>query len=362
MQPFVYQPLPTRVIFGSGTVARLGAEIERLGLKRIMILSTPGQRANAERLAASLGAPAAGVFAEAAMHTPVEVTERAMTRAVSLAVDGVLAAGGGSTIGLGKAIAQRSDLPQIVVPTTYSGSEMTPILGETRDGVKTTQRNLKVLPETVIYDVDLTLSLPPHFSATSGINAIAHAVEALYASDGNPIISLMAQAGIAALARALPVIIGDPVQAEARAEALHGAWLCGSCLGAVGMGLHHKLCHILGGTIELPHAETHAIILPHAIAYNAAHAPDALQHVARALGADDAAVGAYELASRLGAPRALRDLGMPESCIEKAADVAARDPYPNPRPIERDAIRELIKRAWAGEPPRHPGTAAEQIL
>ncbi|MGX1787911.1 maleylacetate reductase [Bosea sp. NPDC055332] len=352
MQPFVYEALPARVLFGHGTVLRLGEEVERLGLERVLVLSTPGHRGMAERTAATLGTRAAGVFAEAVMHTPVEVTERAMAEVAALAVDGVVAIGGGSTIGLGKAIALRSDLPQVVIPMTYAGSEMTPILGETRDGLKTTQRNPRILPKTVIYDVDLTLSLPPQLSATSGINAIAHAVEALYAADGNPIVSLMAEEGIAALARVLPAIARDPSGREARSDALYGAWLCGTCLGAVGMALHHKLCHVLGGTFDLPHAETHTVILPHGIAYNAASAPGAMRRIARALGANEAAAGAYDLARRLGAPQALRDLGMPESGIEQAVEIATRNPYPNPRPVERDAIRGLIARAWAGEPPQ----------
>jgi maleylacetate reductase len=352
IRPFVYEPLPARVIFGAGTLARLGDEVERLGLERVLVLATPARQGEAERLAASLGQRAAGVFAGAVMHTPVAVTEGAMAEVAALGVDGVVAVGGGSTIGLGKAIALRSDLPQIVVPTTYAGSEMTPILGETRDGLKTTQRSPKILPETVIYDVELTLTLPPPLSATSGINAIAHAVEALYAPDGNPIVSLMAEEGIGALARALPSIMREPSQLQARSDALYGAWLCGTCLGAVGMALHHKLCHVLGGAFDLPHAETHTVILPHAIAYNAASAPEAMTRIARALGADDAATGIHDLARRLGAPRALRDLGMPESGIEQAAEIATRNPYPNPRPIERDAIRGLIARAWAGDVPQ----------
>ena len=352
MDSFVYESLPSRVIFGSGTRARLAEEIDRLGLRRVLVLSTPPQRADAERLAASLGTRAAAVFAEAAMHTPVDVTERAMAQVTALKVDGTVAVGGGSTTGLGKAIALRSDLPQLVMPTTYAGSEMTPILGETQDGRKTTQRSAKVLPEVVIYDVELTLTLPPALSSTSGMNAIAHAVEALYSPDRNPIVSLMADDGIASLGRALPKIVQDPADRSARADALYGAWLCGCCLGSVGMALHHKLCHTLGGTFDLPHAETHTVVLPHAIAYNAVAAPEAMSRIARALGTQDAATGAYDLAGRLGARRALRDLGMPENGIELAADLASQSPYPNPRPIARAAIRDLIARAWAGVPPQ----------
>jgi maleylacetate reductase len=351
-QPFIYQPLPSRVIFDTLGPSLLRAEVDRLGMKRPLVLATPPQREQAQRLASMLGEDtAAGVFAGAVMHTPVEVTDVAMEAVRNRRADGVVALGGGSTTGLGKAIALRTDLPQLVIPTTYAGSEMTPILGETQAGVKTTQSTLKVLPETVIYDVDLTLSLPAGLSATSGINAIAHAAEALYARDNNPIVMLMAEEGVGALARALPRIVDDPSNREARSDALYGAWLCGVCLGAVGMALHHKLCHTLGGSFDLPHAETHAIVLPHAIAYNSVAAPDAMARLARALGTKDAAKGLYALAGRLGIRRALKDIGMPQDGIERAADLAVQKPYWNPRPIDRAAIRQLIARAWAGEAP-----------
>jgi maleylacetate reductase len=195
------------------------------------------------------------------------------------------------------------------------------------------------------------LTMPPSLTATSGLNAIAHAVEALYARDRNPIISLMAQEGIRSLAHALPRIKNDPDDIEARSEALYGACLCGSCLGAVGMALHHKLCHTLGGSFNLPHAETHAVILPHAVAYNASAEPQAIAEIARALGADDAAGGLFELAGKLGIRRSLGEIGMRMQDIDQAADLAVKNPYWNPRPIERDAIRELITRAWSGMAP-----------
>jgi len=281
----------------------------------------------------------------------MEVARKARALAASLGADACVAVGGGSTIGLGKAIALEFGTPIIAVPTTYAGSEMTPILGETRDGLKTTVRDPAVLPETVIYDVDLTLSLPPRLAATSGINAIAHAAEALYARDGNPVIALMAEEGIRALASALPAIAADPGNRDARTAALYGAWLCAVCLGAVGMSLHHKLCHTLGGTFDLPHAETHTIILPHALAYNAPAAPEAMARIARAIGADNAAQGLYDLACKLNASVALRDIGMPAAGIDKAAELAVTNAYWNPRPLEREAIRDLIARAFAGEAP-----------
>ncbi|SDR50085.1 maleylacetate reductase [Rhizobiales bacterium GAS191] len=357
MNAFIYEALPARVVFDTLSPELLRREAARLGMKRALVLATAPQQEQARRLEAMLEQGTAGIFAGAVMHTPVEVTAAAIEVVRSTRADGVVAIGGGSTTGLGKAIALRTDLPQLVIPTTYAGSEMTPILGETEGGVKTTQSTLKVLPETVIYDVELTLSLPAGLSATSGINAIAHAAEALYAKDTNPIIMLMAEEGIRALARALPRIVDNPADREARSEALYGAWLCGTCLGAVGMALHHKLCHTLGGSFDLPHAETHAIMLPHAIAYNSVAVPDAMMRLARALGTADAAQGLYALGGRLGIRQALRDIGMPQDGIERAADLAVQKPYWNPRPVERGAIRDLLARAWAGEAPEKPAAA-----
>ncbi|HET9625673.1 MAG TPA: maleylacetate reductase [Kofleriaceae bacterium] len=350
---FVYAALPARVVFGNGTVARVREEAERLAISRALVITTPAQRAQGEAIAAALADRAAGVFAGAVMHTPIEVTERALAAMTELGADGVVAIGGGSTIGLGKAIAVRTGAPQLAIPTTYAGSEMTPILGETARGQKTTRSNLDILPETVIYDVELTLGLPAALSGTSGINAIAHAAEALYAVNGNPIVAIFAEQAIAALARALPVIARAPRDATARADALYGAWLAGTCLGVAGMALHHKLCHVLGGTFNLPHAETHTAVLPHAIAYNAAAAPAAMATIARALGRSDgdAARGLYELAGAVGAERSLAALGMPEDGLDRAAEIAAGNPYPNPRPIERAAIRDLLARAFTGAAP-----------
>ena len=351
MQPFSYVGSPSRVVFGFGTLDRVADEVKALGCSRALVLSTPQQEADARRLAERLGGLSAGVFPGAVMHTPVEVTERAMQAVRDTGADCTVALGGGSTTGLGKAIALRTDLPQIVIPTTYAGSEATPILGETRDGLKTTQKSPKILPEVIVYDVDLTLTLPPGLSATSGINAIAHAVEGLYTQDANPIVSLMAEEGIRALAGALPNIARDLADREARSEALYGAWLCGVVLGSVGMALHHKLCHTLGGTFDLPHAETHTVVLPHAAAYNAPATPEAMARVARALGVKDAPQGLFDLAQGLGAPVALKDIGMPESGLDRAADLAVANPYWNPRPIERAAIRALLDDAFHGRRP-----------
>ncbi|NKQ88940.1 maleylacetate reductase [Rhizobium ruizarguesonis] len=351
MQSFVYNGQPARVIFGSGTLALLPAEVDRLGLKRVLVLATPPQAEDAEKLSALLGASSVGVYSRATMHTPVDVTEDAMRVVADTKVDGLIAVGGGSTTGLAKAIALRTDLPQIVAPTTYAGSEMTPILGETRDGQKVTQSSPKILPEVVIYDVDLTLTLPVGMSGTSGMNAIAHAVEALYAKERNPVVSLMALEAIRALARSLPLIHDDPADRDARADALYGAWLCGICLGSVGMALHHKLCHTLGGSFDLPHAETHTVVLPHALAYNAPAIPEVIEKLRDVLGHQDPAAALFELAGRIGAPRSLREIGMQEHGVDVATERALANPYWNPQPLERDGIRALLARAYAGEAP-----------
>jgi maleylacetate reductase len=349
--PFTYVANPCRVVFGAGRLAELGDELERLGIRRALLLSTPGHAKQAEAVQLQLGGRASGIYSRATMHTPVDVTLDALGQLRLLGCDGLVALGGGSTIGLGKALALRTDLPQVAVPTTYAGSEMTPILGETEAGRKTTQRSPRVLPETVIYDVDLTISLPPALSATSGVNALAHAVEALYARDANPIISLMAEESITALARSLPAIVADPSDLPARNDAQYGAWLAGACLGAVGMALHHKICHVLGGSFDLRHAETHTVMLPHVAAYNAAAAPEAMRRIARGLGAGSTPDGLFALNRALGAPSALRDLGMPENGIGVAVDQVMQDQYWNPRPPEAAALRAMLARAWAGAPP-----------
>ncbi len=342
MNPFVYTPLPARVIFGRGRIREAAAEAACLGMARPIVVSTPQQSSSCEALASQVGGL---TYPHAVMHTPVDVTEAAVAFVREQRIDGIVSLGGGSSTGLGKAIALRTDLNQLAIPTSYAGSEMTNILGETNGGAKTTRRDLRIQPETVIYDPDLLATLPDAFAATSGLNAIAHAVEALYAADGNPIISLMAEEGIRALAGALPR------GAAGHEEALYGAWLCGAVLGSAAMALHHKLCHVLGGTFNLPHAETHAIVLPHATAYNAAAVPDAMKRIAKALNAKEASSGLHALARSIGSPLTLKEIGMPEDGLDKAADIAVADPYPNPRPLKRDAIRKLLDNAYHGRSP-----------
>jgi maleylacetate reductase len=335
------------VVFHAGAIEQVAVEAARLG-KHPLVLSTPGQRGLAERVARLLGGCCPGIYDQALMHVPLETARAARVEATRLEADCCVAIGGGSTVGLAKAIALELPLPILAVPTTYAGSEMTPIWGVTEGGVKKTGRDTRVRPRTVLYDPVLTLGLPPGISGTSGVNAMAHCVEGLYSENANPIVSLMAEEGIRALGRSLPKVVRTPHDVEARTEALYGAWLGGSVLGAVGMALHHKLCHVLGGTFNLPHSETHAIVLPYVVAYNAAAAPDAIRRIAAALGVDDAAQGLFDLVRSLGAKTSLKDIGMPKEGIERATALATTNPYYNPAPIRAEAIRALLRAAYEG--------------
>ena len=338
MREFVFNGQPSRVVFGAGSLVHLEREIEHLGARRALVLSTPEQAHQAQMVADRLGSRAAGIFPRAVMHVPIETAREAREEARRLGADCAVAIGGGSTVGLGKAIALESGLPILAIPTTYAGSEMTPIYGITEAGLKKTGRDARVLPR-------------------SGLNAIAHAAEGLYAQDSNPVMDLMAEEGIRALAHALPLVRQQCHDMDARGDALYGAWLCGAVLGNVGMALHHKLCHTLGGSFNLPHAEVHTVVLPQAMAFNAAAAPMAMTRIERALGITgrvSAAAGLFDLAANNGAPVALREIGMKESDLDRAADIAVSNPYWNPRPIvlaQRGEIRQLLQRAYEGVRP-----------
>lgn len=345
---FTYVSLPTRVVFGAGSIRGLAAEVERLGAKRVLLISTPGRAEMVRNLAKGLAL--AGVFDRAVMHTPLAVVEAAREEARKVNADCCVTVGGGSTIGFGKAIALSSSLPVVAVPTTYSGSEMTTIWGVSEGGAKKTGRDPKVLPRAVLYDPELTLGLPAAVSAASGMNAIAHCAEALYAHDGNAIISLMAEEGIRALASALPRIVAHPSDIEGRTAALYGSWLAGMTISTTSVALHHKLCHVLGG-FGLPHAETHSIVLPHAMRYNQDAAPEAMARIRKSLGGQEAAKGLYELERQLGLPMRLADIGMKEADLERAARIAVEAPYPNPREVEYAPVLALLRDAYEGRRP-----------
>lgn len=349
---FAYETRPVRVAFRPGaSVTETPGEAQRLGLRRLLVVCGSRGEETARAVADVLGDACVGLYAEARMHVPVEVADRAVASARAAGADGCVAVGGGSAIGLGKAIALRTGLPLIAVPSTYAGSEMTPVWGLTEHGVKRTGRDPVVQPRSVVYDPELTLSLPVPFSVTSGINALAHAVEALYAPDASPLVSLMAQEGVHVMARALPQVAAAPADLDARGRALYGAWLCGACLGATTMGLHHKLCHVLGGTFGLPHAETHSVVLPYTLAHNAPAVPQAMTALHQALDTQDAPRTLRDLSVRLGAPRSLAELGLKHDDLTVAAEQVTGESYANPRPVTAEAVLGVLRAAYEGREP-----------
>lgn len=352
MKEFLYETGPARIEFGRGKLQNVSATVESLGCSRAMVLSTQPQRDKAEMVADLLGSKAAGIFSGAQMHTPVSVTEAALSLCESKQADCLVAIGGGSTTGLSKALAHRNPLPQIIIPTTYAGSEVTPVLGQTEGGIKTTLKSMALLPDAVIYDPDLTMGLPLAMSISSGLNAMAHAAEGLYARDRNPISSLLAAEGIGAMKTGLTQIAVDAGSIEGRDAALYAAWLCGTVLGQVGMALHHKICHTLGGSFGMPHAETHAVMLPHTIGFNAQTVAEQLSPIDRIFD-DEPGPGLFAFSRTIGAPTSLKALGFKAADLDRAAQMATANPYWNPQPFDRVTLRALLQNAFDGaEPPR----------
>ncbi|MFE2579017.1 maleylacetate reductase [Streptomyces sp. NPDC059378] len=349
---FVHDILPQRVRFASGAAAEsLAAEIALLGSERVMVIAGPAEKDLAERITAGL--PVAVRHDDVAMHVPVEIAERARAVAASHEADALVSIGGGSTTGLAKAVALSTGLPIVAVPTTYAGSEATPVWGLTEGAVKTTGTDPKVLPRTIVYDAALTLSLPVELSVASGLNALAHCVDSLWAPRTDPLNQALALEGARALHAGLPQVVAQPDALEGREQALYGAYLAAAAFASAGSGLHHKICHVLGGMFNLPHAPTHAVVLPHVLAFNAPFVPEAERRLAVALDAPTAREGLARLRDRLHAPRSLRDLGMPRDGIAKAAEaVVAAAPAGNPRPVTPQAVTALIESAWEGADPR----------
>ncbi len=352
MREFEFEIAARRVVFGAASRHRLADEIGTLGSQRVLVIADPSHASTAAEIGQQLGTRCAGIYDRVKAHVPVETAEAGRDRVKELDADCYLAIGGGSAIGLAKAIALEIENPIVAVPTTYAGSEMTPIWGLTDGGMKQTGRAARVLPRLVVYDPELTTSLPPQVAGPSGINAMAHCVEALYAENANPVMSLLAEEGVRSLATALPRVVARPEDVDAQAEALYGAWLGGLTLASVGMALHHKLCHVLGGTYNTPHAETHALMLPYVAAFNLQSAPDAEQRLRAALETRDVAGALRDLSQAVGAPESLQALGLAESDLQRAAELATQSPYYNPRPVTTESIYALLQDAYAGATPR----------
>ncbi|MCC7077973.1 MAG: maleylacetate reductase [Acidimicrobiia bacterium] len=353
MESFVEESAGGRVVFGAGRVADVADEVDRLALRRVFLITSPSSRPTGDRIGLLLGDRVAARWSEVREHVPVALAEQARLAAREVQAAGIVAVGGGSAIGLAKAVALTEHLPILAVPTTYSGSEMTPIWGLTGER-KTTGRDLRVKPATVVYDPETTLTLPAGATATSAFNALAHCVEALYAPAANPQTSLLAGAGIRAIVSSLPAAVSDPGGIEARSELLYGAWLAGATLEQAGTALHHKLCHILGGSHGVGHGDANAVLLPHVVAFNAQAAAAELAPLRDALHTDDAAGALWELARTAGTPASLQELGVGAEDLDSVATRAVEETTGNPRPLSVPAVRALLDDAWSGRPPRLP--------
>jgi maleylacetate reductase len=351
MMPFVHDLTSGRVVFGAGSLTSVPSEVARLGGTRVLLISDEFVKAVADEVAEDLGSRVVRRVTEVVQHVPVELADAVAATARNDKIDVVVCVGGGSATGLAKAVALRHDVRILAVPTTYAGSEMTPIWGLTADAEKRTGRDPRVLPRAVVYDPVLTYTMPPSLSAASGLNAMAHSVETLYAADASPVVRLIAEESIRALAHALPGVVDRPNDADARAEALYGAWLAGMSLGNATMGIHHKVCHTLGGAYNLPHAAMHAALLPYAAAFNRPAAPEAMRALARALHADDGPTGLWDLAQSIGAPTSLLDVGFEPAYVGDASAIIARANITTPRHADQVGISRLLHAALDGSRP-----------
>jgi maleylacetate reductase len=351
VKSFTYDALPGRVVFGVGSLDRLPDELDLLAVSRVLLVADPSTGPVAESLRRRLGDRSVGVYSDVQQHVPVDAAANAVAAAMTAGADAVVTIGGGTTTGFGKAIALETGIVAIAIPTTYAGSEMTPIYGLTSDGEKRVGVDMRVLPKTVIYDPVLTVSLPPSVTGPSGVNAIAHCVEALYSKNANPITSLMAEEGIRALRSGIAGAVSDPSDLEARTEAMYGAYLAGAALAVVGMAIHHRICHVLGGTFGLGHGEVNAVILPQVVAFNQPAVPDVMGRIARAIGADDAADGVFDFVVSVGAPSSLEGLGMDEADLDRAAELIADPPASNPRSASVSDVRGILDNAFHGRRP-----------
>jgi len=345
---FAYDALPGRVVFGVGAVEHLGEEVDRLGGRRVLAIA--GKRA-VDGLVERLGDRWAASFTDVQQHVPVEAAARAVAAAAAADADCLVAMGGGSATGMAKAVALERPTPIVAVPTTYAGSEVTPIYGLTGPEGKRTGRDPRVLPRTVVYDPALTTGLPAEVTGPSGMNALAHCVEALYAPGANPVTSLLAEEGAKLLHRGLPRAVADPADLAARSDALLGAWLAGAALATAGVGIHHQLCHLLGGAYRLPHAELHAVVLPHAVHFVAPAAQPQLARLAAGLEVEDVAGGIWDLGRRLGTPASLAELGLAETELDRAAAQAVAKVVQTPRRAGVTELRALLEAAWQGRRP-----------
>jgi len=354
MKSFIHNSLPARVIFGNGSIQLLGDEITKLGAKSPLFCCTPGRENESKFLIESLNLVNAKLCPIAEQYIPLPMVKEGRRLAKKHRADCAVSYGGGTAVGLAKAIALEQEIPVISVVTTFSGSETTDLQAILTDGLRVGYKSEWILPKIIIYDPEAAMGVPVEILIPSGVNAIAHGVESCYSQGATPVNNLIAGEGISAMASALKRISSGEDNSNARGDGLYGAWLCGTSLGSAGVALHHKFAHVLGSTFALEHSMVHTAALPYSVAYTAPGAPEAMKHISAALGSNGtpAATALYELNKEIGAPTSLKEIGMPLEGIEKAARMIAENPYPNPVPVKYDLIFSMIEDAWHGRPPR----------
>jgi alcohol dehydrogenase class IV len=386
VKEFRYTSTAQEIIFGAGSLAKLGDAVAVYGWKRLMLCTSPSLRKNGTvaRIESALGERLVAVFEDVSPHVQMAQVTQALKLADQCAIDAVIGLGGGSPIGMAKAVSMNLEakragievaqarypaeppaIPGIAIPTTYAGSEMTPTYGitqEMNDGStrKVTTRDDKVTPKLVIYDPELTLDVPPSVTASSGINALAHCIEALYSIRRNPLSTAAALLGIRYISQSLLRCSQQGDDLEARTQMMIGANLGGQCLATVTMGVHHGTCHVLGGTANVPHGIANSIILPHAIRFNLDTVASLIAQAGEAMGIvrdgkSDGQVGealaqaVYTLVGQMGLPQRLRDAGVPEELLPKLAEnmLKSKAVNENPKPVTSvEQAMSLLRAAW----------------
>jgi maleylacetate reductase len=348
--PFDYDALAGRVIFGAGRRLEVADEVRRLGASRVLLIADPHDEERLDDFRALLGELCVASFTDIVQHVPRAKASAATSLAREFSIDATVSLGGGSATGFSKAVALELGTPQLCVPTTYAGSELTPIWGISEGGEKRTGRDLRALPATVIYDPELTLGLPVEIAGPSAMNALAHAAEGLYALGTNPVTATIALEAVRVLSVHVPLMCAAPKDLEERSYVLYGAYLAGATLAVAGTDLHHRTNHVLGGLFNLDHGQMNAVVLPYALAFNKPAISEPYVRLSGALGGD-AATAVFDLARRINAPRSLAEIGMPEDGVEQAVPLIVAASVKNVRPLDERQAREFLQAAFDGVVP-----------
>lgn len=365
--PWTHTALAQQIVFGEGALAQLPDLVRTLGARRALLVTTAGRLASpdGERVVARLGRALASTFSDVESHVPVPLVQQAVLQARRDGIDLVVSFGGGSCADLGKAVCffleqeagmpgsshvDRPLVPHLSIPTTYSGAELTPFFGMTDPATRQKQGagGPTSAPLVAVYDPDLTVSTPPRVSAETGMNALAHCVEAAWSPFRTPEAEAIALAGVRCIHAALPGVVAHPDDLEARTSMLEGACLAGRSLLNAGMGVHHGLAQLVGGRTGIPHGLANAVLLAHCVRFNAEAVPAEVARIGAALGSGDAAGAIDALRAGLGLPATLRDAGVEEADLEVIARLSQsnHNVSRNPRPVSEADALGILRAAW----------------